>query len=493
MPHPTRMNRNHRHIVRRIIVKGDLSLTTPTCLSSGETEGLTDMLLLRDSISNHALLTGASIAGALRNYLREYQNGYRCSESETDLATQLFGSIRSNDDGDQSPLIVCDAISNYPPDIELRDGVCIDSKTGTAKPKAKYDLELLAADTLFPLQFELLIDESFCKDDPNYVDNLLQALAIALQGLEQEQIHIGMKKRRGFGHCYVKEWKVWDFKMKEAEDRTEWLTFGRSWADSYKKEPQQGKIFEALKIQCNQRDRRDRLTIHAEFQLEGSLLIRSSQVERDETGQICKAPDAVHLKSKRGGCSKPILSGTSVAGVLRHRTERIVRTLDGDTKFVDEIFGIVDESTKKAQSSRLLVQETEIENTDDLVQNRIAIDRFTGGAYHGALFDEQPIFGGESSTVTLSLELRQPNDSEIGLLLLLLKDLWTSDLAVGGGSSIGRGRLHGKQATITHQTATHPKIWKITQNGQELEVDDPKALERFVKVFADEITRSQTI
>ncbi|WP_413167541.1 hypothetical protein ACL6C3_12785 [Capilliphycus salinus ALCB114379] len=31
------------------------------------------------------------------------------------------------------------------------------------------------------------------------------------------------------------------------------------------------------------------------------------------------------------------------------------------------------------------------------MQSRIAIDRFTGGAYHGALFSEQPIFGIEKT------------------------------------------------------------------------------------------------
>ena len=69
-------SRNHRHIVERIIVKGTLILDTPTCLGSGDADGDTDLVLLRDSIEDKALLMGSSIAGALRNYLREYQNGY---------------------------------------------------------------------------------------------------------------------------------------------------------------------------------------------------------------------------------------------------------------------------------------------------------------------------------------------------------------------------------------------------------------------------------
>jgi hypothetical protein len=37
----------------------------------------------------------------------------------------------------------------------------------------------------------------------------------------------------------------------------------------------------------------------------------------------------------------------------------------------------------------------------------------------------------------------------VGLVLLLLKDLWTGDLPLGGEISVGRGRLKGKQATLT--------------------------------------------
>ena len=45
-------SRNHRYIVERIIVKGSLILDTPTCLGSGDADGDTDLVLLRDSIED---------------------------------------------------------------------------------------------------------------------------------------------------------------------------------------------------------------------------------------------------------------------------------------------------------------------------------------------------------------------------------------------------------------------------------------------------------
>ncbi|MCU0552273.1 MAG: RAMP superfamily CRISPR-associated protein, partial [Leptolyngbya sp. Prado105] len=187
-----RQNRHQRRTIKRLIVQGNLVLETPTCLGSGDTDSLTDLPLLRDSISDRALLTGASIAGALRNYLREYESNYSTAETKTSLATALFGGIRTDDEGEQSPLIVDDAISLMTPQIELRDGVRINGEIGTAEDKAKYDLELLAAGTEFPLRFELLIEEE-------NEERLLSAIALALRGLERGEIGIGMKKRRGFG------------------------------------------------------------------------------------------------------------------------------------------------------------------------------------------------------------------------------------------------------------------------------------------------------
>lgn len=486
---------DHRHIIRRVIVRGTLVLDAPTCLGTGDTDSPTDMPLSRDTLErNKALLTGSSIAGALRSYLREYNNKYGHFEERDDLTTKLFGDLfaykneMNKDEMEkielrernlQSPFIMNDSVSTKPIQSELRDGVKIDSTTRTAEDKKKYDLELLQSGTEFPLYFELLIEK-----DKNETE-LRKALAIALQGLEKGEISLGMKKRRGFGRCKVTEWQVWDFDLTNPQQCREWLEFDHWTPGFLVAAHQQGNnIADLLGVTLDlSEDKRDRLTLKATFSLDGSLLIRSGQAS---TG---KAPDVVHLKSN----GKPVVSGTSLAGVLRHRAERIVKTLqgtpsNGEPSLVKALFGDVDEKSKTAQASRLIVHEAEIKESHDMVQNRIAIDRFTGGAYHGALFDEQPVWGGENTKLTTELELRDPKEYEIGLLLLLLKDLWTGDLPVGGESSIGRGRLKGKEATITHYQPGQQTSWKITQGDQHLEIDDPDELEVFVKALVDEVS-----
>jgi CRISPR/Cas system CSM-associated protein Csm3 (group 7 of RAMP superfamily) len=478
-PQENRLKRNQRRVIKRIIVYGKLVLETPTCLGSGDAESPTDMPVLRDSVSDLALLTGASLAGALRNYLWEYKNGYNqpLDKSVKGLADLLFGGMRSDDDGNQSPLIVEDALSSTVPTLELRDGVKIASYTGTADDGAKYDLEFIAAGTEFKLGVELLIEQEH--DEAQ----LCQALALALRGLENGEISMGTKKRRGFGRCRVTKWQVWKFDLRQDQDRTAWLMFNHAARDIA---APQSSIVQALGLTLEQDDCRDRFCLHATFTLDSPLLIRSGQHE------IGLAPDVVHLKSWRSGADtpQPILSGTSLTGVMRHRAERILNTLGKCTAMLNQVFGFVDEDklAEPARASRLVVHESVVTGkTHDLVQNRVAIDRFTGGAYHGALFSEQPVFGTDETTVNLDLELRNPTPAEIGLLLLLLKDLWTGDLSVGGGRSIGRGQLQGKQATITQyqREQSSPQTWTITQ-GNPLEVSDAESLEKFVQALVSQ-------
>jgi CRISPR/Cas system CSM-associated protein Csm3 (group 7 of RAMP superfamily) len=520
--------RDGREIIKRIIVRGVLVLDTPTCLSNGDAEGVINMMLLRDSISPKALLTGSSIAGALRNYLHEYEKDYGRSATRQDIAPKLFGDlvaykdekdksekekIKLREKDSQSPLIIDDALSSTIPQVELRDGVKINGATGTADDGAKYDLEFLTAGTQFPLSFELLVQEEA-------EAKLKKALAIALRGLEKGEISLGMKKRRGFGHCKVEKWQVWEFDLRKPKDRIEWLKF-----DHWTRElSHKRKSFESIVVALGgislkqQIDKRDRLFIHAKFKLASPLLIRSNQdlTKRSATDKNSKlsVPDFVHLRSQRNGKPEPVVSGTSLAGVLWHRAEKIVNTLGKDLKIVYDLFGKVDENTKEAKASRLVIHESVIESTNDLVQNRIAIDRFTSGAYHGALFSEQPIFGIEiaeeekkskkekekskptqkNKHIELKLELCQPKEYEIGLLLLLLKDLWTGDLPVGGTSSIGRGRLQGVEATLTWQKPEKlEQKWIISQNNGKLEFagEDKQKLEYFLSEFVTYISKGE--
>ncbi|MCK9564483.1 MAG: RAMP superfamily CRISPR-associated protein [Methanothrix sp.] len=463
---------NSREIVERIIIHGDLVLDTPVHLGNGEGDGSVDMRLILDPFEGYALLTGASLAGALRNYLREREHGYDQAGDERSLFSALFG-WQQDEDGEQSLLIICDSLGEKPK-IEIRDGVAIDPVTHTAEDNKKFDFELIEAGSHFPLRFELQVRQ-------DRKDQLLKGLAIALQGLECGEIRLGSRKRRGLGQCIVSEWSVYRYDLSKSRDLILWLNNDKS------NEIKGNSIADLLDVGAIDLDQREFFNLEATFTLSGSLLIRSGSGKSD-------APDMVHLHSNRNNRQVPILSGTSLVGALRARALRISKTVGTEEQakiFINRLFGLRIESPEdKPSASRLIANETVVEDIIDLVQSRVKIDRFTGGSFPTALFSEQPVFGKSNTLVKILIDIRQPKDAEIGLMLLLLKDLWTGDLPLGGEISVGRGRLQGVSAQLTLKkvNSVDSKRWIIKQAKESLETSgDINNLENFVKSFIEEI------
>ncbi len=490
----------HRHLRERIVVTGQMELTTPSHFGNGDADELTDMPLLVEEVNKQALITGASLAGALRNYLRERQWGYELpmpsrdmhspfyrewNETENDLlATKLFGGHRGDEKGAQSSLIVDDALSDGEgrPEVELRDGVKIDPKTRSAQTGKKYDFQLLPAGARFNLRFELLLDDN---DKEN--DLRKKALAIALQALAEGEIRLGARKRRGFGCCRVAGWTVMTYDLSKPKDLLAWLKTGFSAKQDTERnvddQPSRD-IASLLGVRLTEADlidRRDWFEIEADFEIDGSLIVRGGFDEQD------RGPDVVHLSTNRNRGRKPVLPGTSTAGAIRHRALRIANTLAGKgddaifgaREFIGKMFGREvdrpkdkdlenkkadrsDEEKIEPRASRVVINEELIMGGQDLVQTRIKLDRFTGGTIEAALLEEAPHFGGG---VKLRLRLRNPEDAEVGLLLLVLKDLWLGDLPLGGESNIGRGRLRGVKAKLRHSRRGETEMSDDSRNG----------------------------
>jgi CRISPR/Cas system CSM-associated protein Csm3 (group 7 of RAMP superfamily) len=449
-----------RRIATRLVITGNLELLSPAHLGNGETEGLTDMPLLRDALENRPLLIGTSIAGALRSYLQSYIYGHFAPEEKVQPDSEvalLFGGVKGDEDGEQSRLIVDDALSE-PVISEVRDGVKIDAQKRVALYKGKYDVELLPIGTVFPLCLELLLPP-----EEDKADKLRSALASALEGFEKGQIAIGARRTRGFGRCQVKGWQATEYKLQTPDGLIAWLKAGQISEPELATNELQCAA-DLLKVKQRDTDQRHTCRIEAFFDLESPLLIRAEQplVDGDEQ------PDFVHLRDNLG---RPIISGSSLTGVVRARAERILNTIGHRhaVEIMDRLFGRdMHAGRGKPTASRLIMNESFIEAGQALVQQRVAIDRFTGGALETALFSEAPQICG---SVTLRMEIRNPQDAEKGLLLLLLKDLWTSDLPIGGTSSIGRGQLRGRQATVElNEPASEKQSWQLTKS------DDGKLL-----------------
>jgi len=426
-----------RPMAIRWVVTGEMRLETAAHLG-GEGDAAVDMVVLRDPKDGVPLLPGTSLAGALRGHLADVLGGYRSTEHKK--VAELFGAARSDDAGSQSPLIVFDSLGTLPDNMayEIRDGVAIDPATGTAETHKKFDFEILPAGTCFPIRVELILG------DLKKESSLIGLLVAALDGLTEGDIALGMRRSRGLGTVRVHDWKAIRHDLTTCNGWLGWLT-----SDHEKPIGDHvaghGSAAEAIQAACPTltiekfEDQRRRLLVDLELELTGDLLVRSPATDAG-------APDAVHLHS----AGKPVLPGTGLAGALRAQALRIARLVrerhnDADL-WVDRIFGPRlqaedgDDQNKKAVASKLRIAESFIENGAERRQTRIAVDRFTGGVVQGALFDEQVQVGGN---LKVRFDLREPTDAETGLLLLMLKDLLSGDIPIGGAVSVGRGVLLG--------------------------------------------------
>lgn len=486
---------NHsREITERIHISGQLCLLTPAHFGNGVVRGdaLVDMSLLLSEADGLPFIPGTTIAGALRSYLRTRIGGHQAKKTEEPpQLVNLFGPNRIGEDSafDQSLLVIDDATimrsdkqrPNY--SVMLRDGVRIDSKTNVAyyddasNSGAKYDLELLEAGTTFDLHVELLATSK------HPADELLPWVVQALAGLETGEIRLGLRKRRGFGQVTVKDWRMSRYHLATPSDLCAWLEI-----PVWEHRPDAISTNHVLTLAdvgaTGAVDHRRTLRLTATFGLaDSSLLIRSG------FGQLNGGADVEHLHARNvQGQLKPVIPGTSWAGVLRHRALRIANTvastseIGASAQIINDLFGWMPESHSDEQgsASRLLVDDSVIEKGQSLYQTRVRIDRFTGGALDAHLFDEAPVYGLAATTVTLTLQVFDPTKADIGLLLLLLRDLWTQDLPVGGEASVGRGRLTGQRAELVLPDNATPITISADQPDMGLDAATRQMLQQYV-------------
>ena len=456
-------------VVRRLYARGTWKLESVAHFGGAET-GVADMCLLLDADGN-PFIPAASIAGAARSFLARQSEPwaeYKKAKESRELK-RFFGGADKDDT--MSALIVADAsCKQKQPMTSIRDGVRVDTRSGSAADKAKFDVEVVERGTEFELCLECVIRDG---DDQPKLKELFLAL---LHGFQEGDIRLGARTRRGYGRGKVESWKIRDLKMNNSEDVMAWLR------DDAWSRPEISLTPRALPS-----DQRQYFRIEADFELRTSLLIRSSSADSEAQDEV---PDMVHLHSN----GKPVVPGTSFAGAFRHRAALIADTLCwckdlADKDAVCEMFGPVHEQEqptnqqKELWASRVWIEERLVKRVKLQWQDRVAIDRFTGGSLDGALFNEKPIYPlalkdmdkkQARPNLRLRLTLEEPDSAEIGLLLLTLRDFWHGHAALGGETSNGRGTLRGIKARLQFKRSdsADADVWKLSHKDKRMKIDE---------------------
>jgi CRISPR/Cas system CSM-associated protein Csm3 (group 7 of RAMP superfamily) len=462
--------RARSRVARRLWARGEWMATSGVHLGGDDdlASGV-DMTVLRDSLGEF-LIPGSSIAGALRSamaglYATTY--GQFRGNRETAAIQVLFGkdySRRLEDDtvkgrvtrdGYASLLTVYDARAAASTVRIVRDSVRIEPETGLASDGAKFNLEVLPAGVVFPIELTLTLYEEFPAGvtEADLTEVFQQGLSAFHSGL----IRLGAKTRRGLGEGRVANWKLYRLDMENVQHVAAWLKQEPSLGEPVPWEPRRARFATA-----------DSFEIEAQLRLKTSLLIRSSS---DRPGE----PDMVHLTEQ----GRSLITGSSLAGAFRHRCRRIARTIqtpqlssDHLERLLASLFGPVHNADGRGPAlfgGRLWVSECHLTDGSRLRQGRVAIDRFTGGALESALFEQSAFWPADANFhVTIHLRIEEPRAWEIGLCLQTFKDLWLGDLPLGGEAGVGRGVFLGYRAQLVSRTSAGIQAWVLqTPNGAE--------------------------
>lgn len=447
----------------KILLVGQIECVSPVHVGSGR-DDRSDMDILLDSDGN-PFIPATSFVGILRHAIEERSN----MQSEFPQNCKEFWGYTEDQDGRQSALCCSDLtwLSGEPLKIVVRDGIRIDNKKGLVEQGGKFDFELVERGNRFRFNVELTYrekDEAFVKKTARTIYDLLA----------EQRIQIGAKTNSGFGQIRLlkDETQIFEFDFSKKIDVFNWLmqNFSQENVVSF---DALGKAFDL---------REEVFSLRVILALRNSLIIRSYSHEP-------KMPDTTQLRSRDDW----VIPGSSLKGAIRARAERIVNTLELENagEIITGLFGNVDDvdddkrKSKNAKKGKVRIQETILTERDfpAELQARIKVDRFTGGVIEGALFDSMPVFAPSGgSLITVQIDVTNYEKREAGLLLLVLKDLWSGDLAVGGEKNVGRGVFEGVRAEV---------VWNGEKIALEkdlgmLSADEREKLQHFVDALVSE-------
>lgn len=404
--------RNGKYIIN---LKFQLENKSP--FNIGDDEGM-PIITLEE---NQVYLPGTTLAGAFKDYLT------KCNEKGLE---EDFGEL-----GEQSNIFFMDS---YAPlkNIEIRDAVCIDRETGTSANK--FSRVYVSAEHKFNVNIKIFGENKLD------LDNRYNKILSCLKAINDEEIVLGAYKSSGAGSFKVNEVLKEDFSFENKNDIFKYLLN----EDKYEK------------VDINKFTNSKKEENLFKFQLTG-MLKTSILVKGHESLDADKVDSSGYVNGK----GEYIIPGTSLKGVIRSESERILKYLNYDNNEIIDVFGGSIESgcEKKNFASKLRVQDSTINKVRSKIYNRIKIDKFTAKTIQGALFNEEVLSG----ELKINATLRTDDKKFVGLIGMIFRDVALGKISIGSGNNVGRGRIAGKELIVTEGNNTLFK-WNLENDKVEV-------------------------
>lgn len=438
-------HRSQDALTAKIVSTAKLEMTSPLLIASGESEHSDKDILLHED--GRPYIPSTSITGMIKALIKKYDR--------ENMLEYFWGTDDSKAENTcQSHFVIDDLqiADNQKLHISERDGVYINSETLTAKDQGKYDYQALESLHSFSLKIEATVREGV------EINAIIEEIKKIYSFLQTPLARIGALTTTGFGQFDVKDIRIKIFDFSQDGHSDSWFEY----ISGEKIDDQEIETIAAVSLPY--------ITVKGKFSLRSSLMTGTY------SGNV-SAPDKSQLKSD----GKFILSGKSLKGAMRHRAVKICNTIGLKTNdIIHSLMGYVDDNKPDSEAikSRLWIDETLLHGkVKEGRQDRIKIDRWSGAVVGGAKFDSEPVWKkNDTDTFEISMILlppageKQNQAQEVALVLHILKDLWTGDLAVGGEKNVGRGTMKGHELTL--EDGEQSMTVKAISDSDALEITD---------------------
>jgi len=396
-----------------------LEADTPLKVGSNASDFLQDSPVQKDW-NNLPMILGTSIAGVLRK------------EFSTTKADDIFG----NDNGSKvifSNAVLLDEKNRVNETLLLEkslflkifDNLSIREHTViTAKGVSdnKFDEEVVYKGTRFKFSIEVLDEKEIFQE--------------ILKKLKQSHIRFGGGSTKGFGKFKILEITTQKFTQDDYYNYGSSLNHQLEKTEDLKSINSTNYTIYTLKIKPD------------DFFMFGSGFGDSDADATPVYEQI------VDYKNQKLSNKMVLIPASSIKGAISHRTTFHYNKIKGNTiedgngiEVVKEIFGEVKNSKKdiKGSKGKILISDYFKDNKNEIKTfDHVSIDRFTGGAIDGALFQEKTIAQKDEWSIEILLEKKNIDSDSITAFEKSLDDICSGMLALGGATTKGHGIFSGK-------------------------------------------------
>ncbi len=417
----------------RYIAHITIEAETPLRVGSNATDFLQDSPVQKDW-NGLPMILGTSIAGVLRRDFGGDDNDIFGSDNGSKV---IFSNALLLDEKDQ----ICEALlsdvdrSDFLKlfdDLPIREHTKIDHRgaTGSSKDYSKFDEEVVYKGSRFKFSLEMI------EDDRKSFEDILALLS-------SQSFRLGGGSTKGFGKFKIEEIKTDSFDINSYTVYSSSLNYELS--NIHKIEDMKSTTHTAYTLKITPDD----------FFMFGSGF-------GDSDADMTPVYEKIIEYDKGKLSNKMILiPASSIKGALSHRTAFCYNisiegaTIESKTAKVDEnndavkaIFGhkkefAEDKKTELGQKGKILIGDCfKFDNNDIKTFDHVSIDRFTGGAIDGALFQEKTIADDREYAIEILVE-NGIEEIYIKAFEKSLDDVCSGMLALGGATTKGHGVFTG--------------------------------------------------